>query len=72
MKVFQVRISDELGKGIDKIAEERGVTLVRVVRDALDQRIQSESFAREGRRLYVEDPTTGERVELIILGLTKR
>ena len=72
MKVFQVRISDELHAELGRTAQERERTNASIIREALDSRVQSEPFAKAGWRLLVEDTRTGERTELIIPGLTKK
>ena len=71
MRNFQVRVSDELYDHIKSLADDQEKTVAHVLREALDVRIQSEPYARAGRKLIVLDPKTGESVGLLIPGLTR-
>lgn len=72
MKSFQVRLSDETHDVLAEMARDRKTSLADVVRDSLEVYSIASMFAREGRRLYWDDPRTGERAEVLIPGLMMR
>ena len=72
MKNFQIRLSDEVHEAIKSIAKERDRSIADVVRDSLEAYVIGCLYAREGRRLTWEDPTTKERAEVFIPSLTMR
>lgn len=66
MKNFQIRFSDELYTTLKQEAKEREASLVDIVREALELHLLCRQRLQEGKKLVIEDPETGHRVELII------
>jgi hypothetical protein len=72
MKTFQVRLSDELYEAIKEISHSRDASLVDFVRESLEAHVINSHYAREGRRLFWEDPHTRDRAEVLIPGFAFR
>jgi hypothetical protein len=72
VKAFQMRLSDELHAAIKEIADERDTTVADVIRESLETFAIGVCYAQEGKRLYWEDPKTGERAEVLVPGYTLR
>ncbi len=71
MKVFQVRIPDSLHKEVEAMAGEREETNACIIREAVEFRILAHALVKQGRVLVAEDPQTGNKVQLLIPGVTK-
>lgn len=72
MKNFQVRLADEVYEAIKEIAESRSTSIADVIRESLETYAISCLYAQEGKRLVWEDPSSGERAEVLIPGLALR
>jgi hypothetical protein len=72
MKNFQIRLSDEVYEAIKDIADERKTSIADVIRESLEVYAIASTYAREGRRLFWDDPRTGERAEVLIPAFTMR
>ncbi len=70
MKNVQVRFSDEVYKGLERIAEEEHTTLADVVRRGLQLYGIVRSYRREGKALAIVDKSGKLQAELIIPGIT--
>ena len=70
MKNVQVRFSDDLYKGLERLSKEEGAALADVVRKSIQLYAIAAHYRKEGKVLLWEDRTTGERVELVIPGIT--
>jgi hypothetical protein len=72
MKNFQMRLSDEVYEAIKEIADERDTSIADIIRESLQVYVIGTEYARDGRTLLWEDPSTGTRTELLIPGFTVR
>jgi hypothetical protein len=72
MKNFQVRLADGVYEAVKEVADARSTSIADVIRESLEAYIINCMYAREGRRLMWEDPTTGEKAEVIIPGFSLR
>lgn len=72
MKTFQVRLSDDLYDAIKEVADSRDATLADFVRESLEAHVINSHYAREGKRLFWENPESGERAEVLIPGFAFR
>lgn len=72
MKNFQMRVSDDIYEAIKEIADSREESVADVVRESLEAFVIGTLYAREGKRLFWEDPANGNRAEVLIPGFTIR
>ena len=70
MKNVQVRFSDEVYKGLERIAKEEDTTLADVVRKGLQLYGILRAYQREGKKLAIVDKSGELRAELVIPGIT--
>ena len=72
MKTFPVRLTDEVHEAIKLLAQNRGISIADVVREALEIYSVGVSFAEQGKRLTWEDAGSGEKIEVLIPGFTRK
>ena len=70
MKNVQVRFSDDVYKGLERIAEEEHTTIADVVRKGIQLFGILRGYQREGKRLAIVDSSGQLRAELVIPGIT--
>ncbi|MBM3942420.1 MAG: CopG family transcriptional regulator [SAR202 cluster bacterium] len=70
MKNVQVRFSDEVYKGLDRIAQEEGISLSEVLRRAIQLYGILRAYQKEGKELALVDKSGQLHARLVIPGIT--
>jgi Ribbon-helix-helix protein, copG family len=71
LKNIQLRLTPDVHEAIKDIAQERGMTIADLIREALQFYQLNLVYMENGKRLYYQDPVTGDRVEVIPPGLMR-
>jgi len=72
MKSLQIRLAEEVHEAVKAIALSRNTSIADVIRESLEIYVIGYNYASEGKRLIWEDPSNGERAELLIPGFTRQ
>jgi len=70
LKNVQLRITNKSYEVLNNFAEEKGVPMTTVIRDAIAVYAILGHYIQEGNKIYLEDPETKEKSQLLITGLT--
>ena len=70
MKNVQVRFSEDIYKGLERIAEEEHTTIADVVRKGIQLFGILRGYQREGKKLAIVDGSGQLLAELVIPGIT--
>lgn len=69
---FQVRLAEDVYGALKEMADDGDKPVAMVIRDSIEMYAAIQDFIRQGRRIYCEDPQTGDRSEILIPGLSLR
>lgn len=70
LKNLQFKITAKSYDALSAFSEERGVPMATIIRDAISLYAVIGSYIKEGQKLYLEDPETKEKAQLLVTGLS--
>lgn len=70
LKNIQLKITSKSYDALNHFADEKGVPMATVIRDAIAVYALLGHYVEKGNKLYLEDPETKEKAQLLITGLS--
>lgn len=70
LKNIQLKITNKSYDVLNNFAEEKGVPMAAVIRDAIALYALLGHYIKQGNNIYLEDPDTKEKSRLLITGLS--
>lgn len=70
LKNIQLKITSKSYDALNHFADEKGVPMATVIRDAIAVYALLGHYVERGNKLYLEDPQTKEKSQLLITGLS--
>ena len=72
LKLVQVRLGEAVHKGLEEIARDEGVSITDILRKSIQFYAIGRNYRKEGKTLVFLNPKSGEKVEVLIPGITPK